>query len=104
APPARGFGGGPRGLPGHGHNRSVPDEQFTVAELAAGVLHVVDDLLAERGEVGGGFAYAGDPVGGGGGPPPVSSTSWTTCPRSGAGSAAASPTPATPWAARSASS
>ena len=51
-------------LPGHGHNRSVPDEQFTVAELAAGVLHVVDDVLAERGEVGGGFAYAGDSVGG----------------------------------------
>ena len=51
-------------LPGHGHNRSVPDEPFTVAELAAGVLHVVDDLLAERGDVGGGFAYAGDSVGG----------------------------------------
>jgi 3-oxoadipate enol-lactonase/4-carboxymuconolactone decarboxylase len=51
-------------LPGHGHNRSVPEEQFTVAELAAGVLHVVDDLLAERGDVGGGFAYAGDSVGG----------------------------------------
>ena len=51
-------------LPGHGHNRSVPDEPFTVAELAAGVLHVVNDLLAERGDVGGGFAYAGDSVGG----------------------------------------
>jgi 3-oxoadipate enol-lactonase / 4-carboxymuconolactone decarboxylase len=51
-------------LPGHGHNRSVPEEQFTVAELAAGVLRVVDDLLAERGDVGGGFAYAGDSVGG----------------------------------------
>lgn len=51
-------------LPGHGHNRSVPDEVFTVAELAAGVLHVVDDLLAERGDVGGGFAYAGDSIGG----------------------------------------
>ncbi|HEV7875732.1 MAG TPA: 4-carboxymuconolactone decarboxylase [Nocardioides sp.] len=51
-------------LPGHGYNRSVPAEQFTMAELAAGVLHVVDDLLAERGEVGGGFAYAGDSVGG----------------------------------------
>jgi 3-oxoadipate enol-lactonase / 4-carboxymuconolactone decarboxylase len=51
-------------LPGHGHNRSVPDEQFTMAELAAGVLHVVDDVLVERGEVGGGFAYAGDSVGG----------------------------------------
>jgi 3-oxoadipate enol-lactonase/4-carboxymuconolactone decarboxylase len=51
-------------LPGHGHNRSVPDEQLTVADLAAGVLHVVDDVLAERGEVGGDFAYAGDSVGG----------------------------------------
>src|SRR5687767_8303961 len=51
-------------LPGHGHNRSVPAEPFTMAELAAGVLHVVGDLLAERGEVGGGFAYAGDSVGG----------------------------------------
>jgi len=51
-------------LPGHGHNRSVPDEAFTVAELTAGVLHVVDDLLAERGDVGGGFSYAGDSVGG----------------------------------------
>jgi 3-oxoadipate enol-lactonase/4-carboxymuconolactone decarboxylase len=51
-------------LPGHGHNRSVPDERFTMAELAAGVLHVVDDVLAERGEVGAGFAYAGDSIGG----------------------------------------
>jgi 3-oxoadipate enol-lactonase/4-carboxymuconolactone decarboxylase len=51
-------------LPGHGHNRAVPDEPFTMAELAAGVLHVVDDLLAERGAVGGTFAYAGDSVGG----------------------------------------
>ncbi len=40
-------------LPGHGHNRSVPDEPFTMDELAAGVLEVVDDLLAERGEPGG---------------------------------------------------
>ena len=37
-------------LPGHGHNRAVPDEPFTMAELAAGVLAVVDDVLAERGE------------------------------------------------------
>lgn len=51
-------------LPGHGHNRSVPAEQFTMAELAAGVLHVVDDILLERGEAGGSFAYAGDSVGG----------------------------------------
>lgn len=51
-------------LPGHGHNRAVPEESFTMAELAAGVLHVVDDLLAQRDEVGGPFYYAGDSAGG----------------------------------------
>ena len=51
-------------LPGHGHNRAVPDEQFSMSELAAGVLRVVDDVLAERGEVGMPFYYAGDSVGG----------------------------------------
>lgn len=51
-------------LPGHGHNRSVPDEPFTMAELAEGVLRVVDDVLAERGDAGGRFFYAGDSVGG----------------------------------------
>jgi len=51
-------------LPGHGHNRAVPDEGFTVAELARGVLEVVDDVLAQRGDVGGPFFYAGDSVGG----------------------------------------
>lgn len=51
-------------LPGHGHNRAVPEESFTMAELAAGVLHVVDDLLAERDQVGGPFYYAGDSAGG----------------------------------------
>lgn len=51
-------------LPGHGHNRSVPDEPFTMAALAAGVLTVVDDVLEQRGELGGTFAYAGDSVGG----------------------------------------
>ena len=51
-------------LPGHGHNRSVPEEPFTCAELASGVLEVVDTLLTERGEPGGSFAYAGDSVGG----------------------------------------
>jgi 3-oxoadipate enol-lactonase/4-carboxymuconolactone decarboxylase len=51
-------------LPGHGHNRAVPDEPFTMAELAEGVLRVVDDVLAERGETGGQFLYAGDSVGG----------------------------------------
>ena len=51
-------------LPGHGHNVSVPDEPFTMAELAAGVLRVVDDVLAQRDELGGTFSYAGDSVGG----------------------------------------
>ena len=51
-------------LPGHGHNRSVPEEQFTMDELAAGVLEIVETLLAERGEIGGSFVYAGDSVGG----------------------------------------
>ena len=50
-------------LPGHGHNRAVPDEPFSIAELAAGVLHVVDDILAERGGDDT-FFYAGDSVGG----------------------------------------
>ena len=40
-------------LPGHGHNRAVPDEPFTMAELAAGVLTVVDDVLLQRGQDGG---------------------------------------------------
>ncbi len=51
-------------LPGHGHNRAVPEEPFTMAELAAGVLTVVDDILTERGEPRGSFFYAGDSVGG----------------------------------------
>lgn len=51
-------------LPGHGHNRSVPEEEFTVAELAAGVLTVVDDILDQRGEHDGTFFVAGDSVGG----------------------------------------
>ena len=45
-------------LPGHGHNRSVPDEPFTMAELAAGVLRVVDDVLTERGQPRGGILDA----------------------------------------------
>ena len=51
-------------LPGHGHNRSVPDDAWSMADLAAGVLRVVDDVLAERGDPRGSFAYAGDSVGG----------------------------------------
>ena len=51
-------------LPGHGHNRSVPEEPFTMGELAEGVLRVVDDILEQRDDVGGSFFYAGDSVGG----------------------------------------
>jgi 3-oxoadipate enol-lactonase/4-carboxymuconolactone decarboxylase len=51
-------------LPGHGHNHAVPDEPFTMAELALGVLRVVDEILAQRDEFRGSFAYAGDSVGG----------------------------------------
>ncbi|MDP3890397.1 alpha/beta fold hydrolase [Nocardioides sp.] len=51
-------------LPGHGHNRSEPDRPFTLAELAAGVLDVVDEILLHRDEVGGSFSYAGLGVGG----------------------------------------
>ena len=51
-------------LPGHGHNHAVPEEPFTMAELAEGVLHVVDDVLAQRGELGAAFAYAGVSIGG----------------------------------------
>ncbi len=55
-------------LPGHGHNRGVPEEGFTMAELAAGVLRVVDEVLGQRSELGadagGAFAYAGVSVGG----------------------------------------
>lgn len=51
-------------LPGHGHNTAVQEEPFSMAELADGVLVVVDDLLAERDEVGGSFYYAGDSAGG----------------------------------------
>lgn len=51
-------------LPGHGVNRSVPTEDPTMADLAAGVLAFVDGVLAERGEEGGSFVHAGDSVGG----------------------------------------
>ena len=51
-------------LPGHGHNRAVPQEPFTVDELASGVLEVVDTMLEARGESGGSFTYAGVSVGG----------------------------------------
>jgi 3-oxoadipate enol-lactonase/4-carboxymuconolactone decarboxylase len=51
-------------LPGHGHNRSVPDEPFTVADLADGVLALVADVQEQRGDAGTPFAYAGVSVGG----------------------------------------
>jgi 3-oxoadipate enol-lactonase / 4-carboxymuconolactone decarboxylase len=51
-------------LPGHGGNVQVPDDGFTMAELAAGVLKLVDQVRAERGDSGAPFAYAGDSVGG----------------------------------------
>lgn len=50
-------------LPGHGTNLAE-SKPFTVAELTAGVLAMVDDMLAERGEQGTSFAYAGDSAGG----------------------------------------
>ena len=51
-------------LPGHGYNHTVPDESFTMSELARGVLNVLDEILEQRDEFGGSFAYAGDSVGG----------------------------------------
>lgn len=51
-------------LPGHGHNRSLPERPYTLAELAAAVLEVVDEILLHRDEVGGSFSYAGIGVGG----------------------------------------
>jgi 3-oxoadipate enol-lactonase/4-carboxymuconolactone decarboxylase len=51
-------------LPGHGYNHSVPEESFTMAELARGVLNVLDEILEHRDQFGGPFAYAGDSVGG----------------------------------------
>jgi 3-oxoadipate enol-lactonase/4-carboxymuconolactone decarboxylase len=50
-------------LPGHGRNRAV-GERFGLAELASGVLELVESVLAERSEPGGTFCYAGDSVGG----------------------------------------
>jgi len=50
-------------LPGHGASAAA-DDGFSIAELATGVLAVVERVLVERGEPGGPFAYAGDSVGG----------------------------------------
>jgi 3-oxoadipate enol-lactonase / 4-carboxymuconolactone decarboxylase len=51
-------------LPGHGHNRSVPDEPCTMADLAQGVLALVGEVQEQRGDDGAAFAYAGVSVGG----------------------------------------
>lgn len=52
-------------LPGHGdNNHRAPAEQFDMAELAAGVLRVVNEAASERGESDRTFFYAGDSVGG----------------------------------------
>lgn len=51
-------------LPGHGHNRTVPEEPFTMSELAAGVLAIVDEVQYQRGDAGSPICYAGDSVGG----------------------------------------
>jgi 3-oxoadipate enol-lactonase/4-carboxymuconolactone decarboxylase len=51
-------------LPGHGHNHTVPDEPLSIADLARGVVRVVDDVQEQRGDLGDRFFYAGDSVGG----------------------------------------
>jgi 3-oxoadipate enol-lactonase/4-carboxymuconolactone decarboxylase len=51
-------------LPGHGHNRAVPAEPFTMADLAEGVLALVADVQEQRGDTGRPFAYAGASAGG----------------------------------------
>lgn len=45
-------------LPGHGLDRAVPDGPLSMADLAAGVLELVDEVGERR------FHYAGDSVGG----------------------------------------
>ncbi len=45
-------------LPGHGLDRVVPDGPLSIADLAAGVLELVDEVGERR------FHYAGDSVGG----------------------------------------
>lgn len=48
-----------------GHSRCAPwSDQLDIGALAEGVLDRVDAVLAERGEAGGAFAYAGDSIGG----------------------------------------
>ena len=50
-------------LPGHGRSPATT-EPFSVAELAAAVLVLAEEVLTERGEAEGRFAYAGDSLGG----------------------------------------
>jgi 3-oxoadipate enol-lactonase/4-carboxymuconolactone decarboxylase len=50
-------------LPGHGTSAPATDD-FSIAELAGGVLNLVEDVLLHRGQPGGQFHYAGDSVGG----------------------------------------
>lgn len=50
-------------LPGHGSAKPAV-EAFSMAELAGGVMALVEDVLSERGEPGSSFVYAGDSVGG----------------------------------------
>jgi len=50
-------------LPGHGSSPGT-DEPVSMATLARAVLGLADKTLAERGEPGGSFGYAGDSVGG----------------------------------------
>jgi len=51
-------------LPGHGATRGPAPGAFDMSDLAAAVLHIVDDVQAQRGEPAGPFAYAGDSAGG----------------------------------------
>jgi 3-oxoadipate enol-lactonase / 4-carboxymuconolactone decarboxylase len=50
-------------LPGHGSSGPAQDG-FSMADLAAGVCALIEQLLIERGESSGSFYYAGDSVGG----------------------------------------
>ncbi|MFD3430561.1 bifunctional 3-oxoadipate enol-lactonase/4-carboxymuconolactone decarboxylase PcaDC [Nocardia fluminea] len=51
-------------LPGHGRNRAEVADGFTMTELADGVQAFVDSVLADRGESGATYGYAGVSVGG----------------------------------------
>lgn len=50
-------------LPGHGSNSAVADP-FSMSELSAGVLAMIDDVLSSRAADDDSFVYAGDSVGG----------------------------------------